>query len=383
MEQIRTLCHGSNESKWLPHGRSPRLQKRMIPLSQELISYQSEAFVPQNFARWGGVCWLLVVLMTGCSDSAAPTGTKSEATGKTSAKLSLNWYPEAEHGGYIAAKTLGNFESAGIEMEIVPGGPGAPTTIIAELAAGRTHFAISDADNVVKARATGLPIVAVLAPLQNSPRCIMVHEKSGISKLEDLANVELAISDQRPFALWMKKKLPLTNVQMVPFNGLVGEFVTKPDFAQQAYSFSEPFLAKEQGSDPKVLMLSEIGFNPYACLLVTTETLIREKPELVKSVVSSCADGWSKYLADSTAVNASIHEMNKDMSLDALAFGAKDMVSLCKTESGSAFAHMTEQRWKELVAQIEELEDIPAGSVVASACFTNQFIPASDSNGQK
>lgn len=320
---------------------------------------------------------LALTTVVGCSDSRTPLSTdaSSDSAGKLAAKLSLNWYPEAEHGGYIAGKALGLFETAGLDVEIVPGGPGAPTTIIAELAAGRTQFVISDADNVVKARATGLPLVAVLAPLQNSPRCIMVHEKSGITKLEELANVELAISEQRPFALWMKKKLPLTNVRMVPFNGLVGEFVSKPEFAQQAYSFSEPFLAKEQGSDPKVLMLSEIGFNPYACLLVTTETLIAEQPELVRKVVQSSAAGWRKYLEDPSKVNESIHDMNKDMSLPALEFGAKEMVNLCAQSPDLKFGEMTESRWKELITQIEELNDIPGNSVKPAECFSNQFLP--------
>ncbi len=325
-----------------------------------------------------GTAWLLFALAVcvGCAESTSSSSSDAnEVNGKQSVKLSLNWYPEAEHGGYIAGKTLGLFEAAGIEMEIVPGGPGAPTTIIAELAAGRTQFAISDADNVVKARATGLPLVAVLAPLQNSPRCIMVHEKSGITKLVELANVELAISEQRPFALWMKKKLPLTNVRMVPFNGLVGEFVSKPDFAQQAYSFSEPFVAKEQGSDPKVLMLSEIGFNPYACLLVTTEMLIADQPELVRNVVKCSAEGWKKYLENPATVNESIHAMNKDMSLPALEFGAKDMVNLCAVKPDQKFGEMSEARWQELVAQIEELNDIPAKSVNPSECFSNQFVP--------
>ncbi|MFN9717537.1 MAG: ABC transporter substrate-binding protein [Planctomycetota bacterium] len=324
------------------------------------------------------VCLLSLVMVTsGCAESstAPPTKIGSADSEKQSAKLSLNWYPEAEHGGYIAGDTLGLFDAAGLNVEIVPGGPGAPTTIIAELAAGRTQFAISDADNVVKARATGLPLVAVLAPLQNSPRCIMVHDSSGITQLEQLANVELAISEQRPFALWMKRKLPLTNVRMVPFNGLVGEFVSKTDFAQQAYSFSEPFLAKEQGSDPKVLMLSEIGFNPYACLLVTTEGLIAEQPELVRKVVQCSAEGWRKYLENPSKVNEAIHGMNKDMSLPALEFGAREMVNLCSHASDQKFGEMSEGRWKELVAQIEELNDIPGSTVKPAECFNNQFVP--------
>ena len=233
---------------------------------------------------------------------------------------------------------------------------------------------MSDADNVVKARSAGLPIVALMAPLQNSPRCIMVHEASGITSLEQLTNVELAISDSRPFALWMKKKLPLTNVKMVPFNGLVGEFLLKPDFAQQGYVFSEPFVAKEKGGDPRVLLVSDIGFNPYASVLITTEKVIQEQPELVRSVVTASVKGWQEYLAAPVATNAAIHEMNKDMSIAALEFGAKEMAALCKPAEGIAFCGMEKDRWDVLVKQIEEIEDIPAGSVKSDECFTTRFL---------
>jgi NitT/TauT family transport system substrate-binding protein len=314
--------------------------------------------------------------LDGCSGSSDTNGPGTDPTKpvRLSTRLALNWYPEAEHGGFIAAKTLGLFDEENLDVEIVPGGPGAPQLVITELQAGRIQFAVSDADNVVKARAVGLPIVAVMAPLQNSPRCIMVHESSGISRLEDLANVELAISDSRPFALWMKKKLPLTNVTMVPFNGLVGEFLVKPNFAQQGYVFSEPFVAKEKGGDPKVLLVSDIGFNPYASVLITTEKVIKEQPELVRSVVSASLAGWERYLTDSAATNAAIHEMNKEMSPAILEFGAKEMVPLCKTGEGIPPCGMILDRWNILVSQIEEIEDIPKGSVKPEECFTMQFL---------
>ena len=37
----------------------------------------------------------------------------------------------------------------------------------------------------------GAKVVALMAPLQNSPRCIMVHEESGIESFEDLKNIIL------------------------------------------------------------------------------------------------------------------------------------------------------------------------------------------------
>jgi len=183
---------------------------------------------------------------------------------------------------------LGSFESRELDVELIPGRPGASRLILQELATGRIDFAISSADQVVEQRARGLPVVALLAPVQRSPRCIMVHAESEIDRLEQLANVELAVSETRPFALWMKKKLTLENVTMVPFNGLVGEFLSKPNFAQQAYVFSEPFIAKEQGADPVALMLSDIGYNPYASLLVTSEELLRERPEIARKMTTAC-----------------------------------------------------------------------------------------------
>ncbi len=314
--------------------------------------------------------WLL--LLCGCADDV----TKPQPSdGAAHVTLALNWYPEVEHGGFIAAKTLRLFQEEKLDVELVPGGPGAPQLVITELAAERIQFAVSDADNVVKARAAGLPIVALMAPLQNSPRCIMVHAASGFKTLEDIADVELAISDTRPFAMWMKKKLPLKNVKLVPFGGSVGEFLTKKEFAQQAFIFSEPFTAKEQGGDPQTMMVSDIGFNPYASVLITNEKTIREQPELVRSMVATSVEGWRKYLTDPKATNDAIHAMNSSMSHAALQFGATAMAPLCQVGKGEPLCQMTLDRWQTLVSQIEEINDIKPGSVNPEECFTTKFLP--------
>ena len=320
--------------------------------------------------------------MSGCGrQNSAPQSTPPSADSAVSESsaavtLALNWYAEAEHGGYVAARQLGYYEECGLDVEIRQGGPGAPNLVIQELAAGRLSFAISNAGLVVLARSKDVDVVAVAAPLQQSPRCIMVHESSGIENLQQLSNVQLAISDSRPFALWMKKQLPLTNVTMIPYSGQVGEFVLNNDFAQQGYVFSEPFLAQENGSDPKVLMLSDIGFNPYASLLVTTQQTISSNPDLVRKMVHAATKGWQAYLDAPDAVNAEIHAQNEDMSIAALTFGAAAMKPLCQPPDGTPLCGMTLERWQTLVQQIEALGEIEPGAVDAAACFTTEFLPA-------
>lgn len=324
-------------------------------------------------------CLILLVsaVCCGCADNATQTPTSSDGTANRPAvRLALNWYAEAEHGGYIEALHSDDYLDAGLNVDIRQGGPGAPNLVIQELAAGRIKFAISSADLVVLGRAKGVPLVAVLAPLQQSPRCIMVHASSGFERLEDLKNIELAISDSRPFALWLKKKVPLTNVTMVPFSGQVGEFLLKQNFAQQAYSFSEPFVAQEAGADPKVLMLSDIGFNPYASVLVTTEDTIANQPEIVRGMVTASAAGWRAYLHDPTSTNAKIHAENSDMSVESLTFAAAALKPLCQPEDRQPACGMTVERWQTLIDQIVEIEEIQPEQVVAEQCFDMSFLPA-------
>lgn len=310
-----------------------------------------------------------VLIMAGCANPESGPRQSSESEDLDSVQLALNWYPEAEHGGFYAAEELGRFEAQGLTVELIPGRPSSSRLILQELASGRVDFAISSADQVVEQRARGLPIVALLAPVQQSPRCIMVHASSGITSLEALSGVELAVSETRPFALWMKKHLSLTDVTIVPFNGLVGEFLSKPGFAQQAYVFSEPFIAKEKGAEPVTLMLSDIGYNPYTSVLVTTEDILNQRRDMVQRMIEACRDGWSAYLKTPETTNRRIHAENSDMSLAALKFGANALQKLCQTDNDSPVGSMTTERWQQLINQLEELEIIEPDSVLPQDCF--------------
>ena len=132
--------------------------------------------------------------------------------------LLLNWYPEAEHGGYYAALVHGYYQDAGLDVSILPGGPNAP--VIQEVATGRVTFGVANADNVVFARAQQAPVVAVMAPLQTSPRCLIVHEKSGIKTFDDLHDMTIAVTPGSAFSEYLRHKSPLGGVQFVPYTSL-------------------------------------------------------------------------------------------------------------------------------------------------------------------
>ncbi len=314
----------------------------------------------------------LTVCVAGCrSESASKSKTES---GKTVDKvaLMLNWFPEAEHGGFYAAKVHGIFERYGLDVEILPGGPNVP--VAQELVTGRVAFGIANASDALLFRQQDAKVVALLAPIRNSPRCILVREDSGVTDLNGLKGMTLQANQGRPFLDFLRSKNLLEGVQVVPYGGSVAKMVTDKNTAVQGYSFSEPFMAKQQGLNVRVLMVSDVGYNPYASCLMCTEEYLEKNSDLAKRMVAACREGWQKYLESPAETNAVILENNREgMTAEALAFGAETLRPLCLPEGtpSADLGRMTDARWQELIDQFVALKLLDAGKVTVARSTKN------------
>ncbi|MCR9295167.1 MAG: ABC transporter substrate-binding protein [bacterium] len=318
-------------------------------------------------------CALMIatVLLCGCDSSANPGTT---ADGKDKVTLMLNWHPEAEHGGFYAAKVHGIFDKYGLDVEIRPGGPAAP--VAQELVMGRVQFAIGNADDVLVFRQQDVPVVALMAPIQNTPRCILVHEASSAKTLSDLRGMTLQAGSGRPYLKFMEAQGLLEGVQIVPYSG-VPNLVANPDSAMQAYSFSEPLLAQQEGVAVRQLMLSEIGFNPYASCLLATQDYITGQSDIVGRMVQACREGWQQYFESPEETNAAILAANEHgMTMEALKFGVDKLRPLCITSEVDlqSMGNMTSARWETLVEQFVKIDLVDADKVTASQVFTLEFL---------
>ncbi len=281
----------------------------------------------------------------------------------------LNWYPEAEHGGFYAAKVHGIFDQYGLDVEIRPGGPNAP--VVQELITGRVQFGVANASDALLYRQQDAKVVALLAPIRNSPRCILVREDSKVTDLSGLKGMVLQANEGRPFLAYMKSKKLLDDVQVVPYGGSVAKLVASNSTAVQAYSFSEPFLAEQQGVAVRTLMLSDIGYNPYASCLICTEELADNK-DIVARMTNACQLGWQKYFESPDETNAAILANNKEgMTAEALKYGVDQLRPLCLPEgiSPAELGQMTLERWQELVDQFETLGLVDKSKVTAKDLF--------------
>ena len=334
-------------------------------------------------SRWP----LLMVLLAaiGCSKNSSPvapqsssdkTGTNSAAGDKIS--LLLNWYPEAEHGGYYAALVHGVFEKYGLKVEIKPGGK--TTVVPQELTIGRIQFGVGNADDVLMAREQTAPLVALMAPMQIGPRCIMVREDSGITSFEGLKDITLQIDPARPYVPFMKSKgLLKENVKTVPYFGTVAQLVADPHTAQQAYSFSEPLMAEQQGVKVKLLMMSDLGYNPYASVLICNDDYLKKNPDVASRMVAACVEGWANYLESPEETNRYILSQNRQgMTEEALTYGVANLRPLCLPNgfAREKLGLMEFERWETLTKQLQELGMI-SNKVKANEAFSTDFLPDS------
>ncbi|XZE18063.1 ABC transporter substrate-binding protein [Pirellulaceae bacterium SH449] len=300
----------------------------------------------------------------------------SGSAGMTKVKLLLNWYPEAEHGGFYAAKVAGVYEKYGLDVEIVPGGK--TTVVPQELVLGRVQFGIGNADDVLIARNQDIDLVALMAPIQDGPRCIITRKDSGIDSFDKLKNVKLQIDSTRPYVPFLKSKgLIGEGVEVVPYFGSVAQVVSDKNFACQGYNFSEPFMARQQGVDVNELMMSAIGYNPYASLLITTSKIVKSDEEVCRRMVQASIEGWKIYLDSPDEANKVILSQNKQgLEKDALDYGVAALKALCIPESKeeSIIGDMTPDRWEDLYNTLSELKIINPQKVDLPSVYSLQFL---------
>jgi NitT/TauT family transport system substrate-binding protein len=286
-------------------------------------------------------------------------------------RLQLNWVPEPEFGGIYQAQEDGDFAKHGIDIDITPGGAGAPTWQL--VGTGKVDFAAASADEVLIARQQQADVVAIFATYQTCPQGIMVHAARGLKDLAGLwqAGGTLAVEPGLPYVNFLKKKFGDGKLNFVSYDGGPASFLHDPNFSQQCFITSEPIAAKKAGSDPQVFLIADAGYNPYTTVIITRTDYLKSHPDQVKAMTAALREGWTAYLADPSKANAAMGKLNPDMDADtfsAAAAAQKPLIDTPETKV-NGLGTMTLARWQTLADQLKDLAVI--NSADPAQCFVN------------
>jgi NitT/TauT family transport system substrate-binding protein len=305
---------------------------------------------------------MLLLLALACSGpSETPAATGAAANGATPAPatkaltVALNWYPEPEFGGFYEAALSGAYTAAGLDVTILPGGPGAP--VLELLASGKADVAISGGDDLLIRRARGLDAVAVFPGFQDTPVGLMVHAGSGITKFEDVKGAgpearRVAIEAGSPFQQFLWGKFGWEGkVEPVPTTGSIGPFAADPTLVQQAFITSEPCVAEGQGLTITFLPGRDAGWNPYASLAVVRGA--DASAPWVKAFRDASLAGWNAYVADPARANAEIAKLNPNLPADRMGCIVERQKPFVGGTDG--VGAMTAARWEETAAALRSV----------------------------
>lgn len=303
--------------------------------------------------------------LSACS-SAAP----EDSAEATSATILTNWFAQAEQGGYWAAQAEGLAEDRGVDLTVMQGGPGIQT--IPQVAAGEADFGVGNADEVLVAVASGLPIVAVTAGPAKNLQCMAYHESTGIEGFGDL-NGHTVARVPSPYWDYIRTEFDLNDVHEINIGDLAS-FQNDENLVTQCFLTSEPYTIEEMGIEGVgyLSVADDGGYNAYQNLLYTTQDFIDQHPDVVEAVVQASNEGWQAMLDDPTATKALIMETNPDGDPGVFDYA----VGLFKSDPsllGDDIGSMSAERWAELNEQLQQIELVPAG-FDETAAYTTEFL---------
>ncbi|PKB82953.1 MAG: hypothetical protein BZY88_03460 [SAR202 cluster bacterium Io17-Chloro-G9] len=327
---------------------------------------------------FGKKSWMLLLAVVALWLGAACGG--NEETVKI--KLAMDWYPNANHAGLFVAQEKGYFADENLEVDLYT--PVDPSTVNQTVAAGSDDFGINYQPDLLMARAQGVSVVSVAALVQHPLNSVQTLQASGITRPSELAGKKVGYPGIPLNELLLDTMLKadgvaggLEEVELVNVGFNLAEMLINEtvDACVGCYFSHESFLMENQGHPVNVMRMEKWGVPDfYELVLVTSEKMLEEKPEVVQRLVRALMKGYSDAAADPGAAVDILLAATKGEVDEAIERPGIQVIAPLWTEAGPA-GWQTSEKWTNFADWMytNGLVDDP---IDAGAAFTNEFVEA-------
>jgi NitT/TauT family transport system substrate-binding protein len=317
------------------------------------------------------IALLLLSLLAACAPQAAPTQALVPVS------LPVGYIPNVQFAPLYVAIENGYFREEGLDVTV---DYSMENDNLALIGAGRLDFAIVSGEQVLLARAQGLPVVYTAAWYQQYPVGIVAKSEQGIQTPADLKGKKIAVpvlagaSYIGLRALLSAGGLQESDVELDVVGFTQAEMVaTDHDDAAVIYVANEPVQLEARGYTVDVLRVSDY-LPMVANGLATSEQMLRDNPERVQKMIRALLRGIQAAAADPDAA----FEISKKY-VDNLATGdpetqKKVLAASIELWKADRLGYSDPQAWENMQSILLEMGLLKA-PLDLSVAYTNQYVP--------
>jgi putative hydroxymethylpyrimidine transport system substrate-binding protein len=208
----------------------------------------------------------LLLALAACGEKEEPTGSGSAAAEPFT--VMLDYFPNADHAGIYAAQASGEYERAGLDVEIQA--PPDATVPLKLLQAGRVDLAISYEPELLLARDQGTDLVSVGALVQKPLTSLMSLGDRAITRPEQLSGKRVGTSGLAYQSAYLRTILEKAGVDTgsvretnVGFKLTPAMLSKQVDATLGAFWNYEGVDLERRDRDPEILRMEDLGVPTY------------------------------------------------------------------------------------------------------------------------
>jgi NitT/TauT family transport system substrate-binding protein len=295
----------------------------------------------------------------------------------------LKWLYNTSVVGDLYADAHGIFQDHGLSVSIKEGGP--ERDAIKELELGHAHFGVASADQVIRARSKGAPIVVIAQLFQENPlQWIFRPEKVAIRDVKDLKGKTVGVTfggnDETIMkALMAKYRLTSDDVNLFSVRYDYTPFYQGKVDLWPVYQNAQGIIIGEKlrkaGEKIDFFRPAAFGVRFVANSVVTTRRMLEERPRIVQQFISALMKGWREALrpANEEKAVATIHRFDKDTPIALIRKQLAATRVLIKPSADMAIGSIDVEDW----AQTEEImlgQRLIPGPVLIKGVLKRDFL---------
>jgi ABC-type nitrate/sulfonate/bicarbonate transport system substrate-binding protein len=301
----------------------------------------------------------------------------------TEVDMMLDWVPNTNHTGLFVAQEKGWYEQAGLKVNIIQPGE---TTVEQAVGAGSAAFGISYQESVTMARIEEVPIVSIAAVLQHNTSGFASRAAEEITRPKDFEGKTYGSfgSPTERAILDLLMSCDGGDVDQVEFidTGFADFFsITEREvnFAWIFYGW-DGINAQLKDIDLNVVMLNEWQDcvpDYYTPVIITSEQMISDQPEIVKAFTEATARGYEYAIAQPDEAADILLKASPESDPELIKASQKWLADQYQADA-PGWGVQSQEVWQRYADWLFE-QGLLSKQIEATEVFSNDFLPASES----